>query len=655
MRIESVRIQNFRSCADVTVPFNDYTCLVGPNGAGKSNVLQALNIFFRYTDNPSLDASILTDEDFHKKNTAEPIIITVTFTDLKDEAEADFADYARQGKLVVSSRAEFDTATRRAEVRQYGQRLGMRDFAEYFTATKIGAKASELQTIYENVRTKYPDLPAGKGKDVMQKNLRAFEDARADLCTLLRSEDQFYGFSKGTNLLDKHIQWVYVPAVKDATSEQAEAKNNALGALVARTVRLRTKFDDRLKSIRDKTREDYNQLLEENQTALDDVSRSLQTRLAEWAHPDASIRLQWAGDPDKSVQVQQPFARIVAGEDAFEGELVRFGHGLQRSYLLALLQELATVDSGDRVPRLILACEEPELYQHPPQARHLADVLSSLSKANSQVMVCSHSPFFVTGEGFENVQMIRKDPDKKCSTVAFIKYSEILADWKIATGENPRKPEGVLAKIHQELQPALNEMFFTNRLVLVEGLEDFAYITTYFNLLDMQTAFRRSGCHIVPTGGKNHMVPALLVAKKMGIPTMLVFDSDADESDPAKRIKHENDNKALLGLCGVTAAPLPSDNVWDKQLVMWKSKIGDVVEEEIGKGTWQRYQERADVEYGQAGNLNKNTLHVATRLKLAWDDGHRSESLERLCNEILSFGGVAKTVDAGRVMTTFGD
>jgi predicted ATP-dependent endonuclease of OLD family len=42
MKIESVRIKNFRSFADETIPFNDYTCLVGPNGAGKSTIPCAL-------------------------------------------------------------------------------------------------------------------------------------------------------------------------------------------------------------------------------------------------------------------------------------------------------------------------------------------------------------------------------------------------------------------------------------------------------------------------------------------------------------------------------------------------------------------------------------------------------------------------------------
>jgi predicted ATPase len=41
--IESVRIVNFKSLAEVTIPLGHFTCLVGMNGAGKSTVLQALD------------------------------------------------------------------------------------------------------------------------------------------------------------------------------------------------------------------------------------------------------------------------------------------------------------------------------------------------------------------------------------------------------------------------------------------------------------------------------------------------------------------------------------------------------------------------------------------------------------------------------------
>ena len=113
MRVESVRIENFRSFEDATVPFNRYACLVGPNGAGKSTVLTALNVFFRETENLPTDLSQPAQEDFHCKNTSVPIRITVTFGDLSEEAQEDFSDYVRQGRLVVTAVATFDEATAR--------------------------------------------------------------------------------------------------------------------------------------------------------------------------------------------------------------------------------------------------------------------------------------------------------------------------------------------------------------------------------------------------------------------------------------------------------------------------------------------------------------------------------------------------------------
>jgi predicted ATP-dependent endonuclease of OLD family len=221
--------------------------------------------------------------------------------------------------------------------------------------------------------------------------LRSYEAEHEDQCELIRSEDQFYGVSKGKNRLERHIQWIYVPAVKDAASEQIEARNTALGRLLSRTVRAKTNFEESIKTLRAEAQAQYQKLLEENQKALEDLSKSLETRLVEWAHPDATLKLEWKQDLDKSVRVDEPLAHIIAGEGDFKGELARFGHGLQRSYLLALLHELASVDDNVS-PRLILGCEEPELYQHPPQARHLATVLQRLSTGNSQIIISTHNP-----------------------------------------------------------------------------------------------------------------------------------------------------------------------------------------------------------------------------------------------------------------------
>jgi hypothetical protein len=216
-------------------------------------------------------------------------------------------------------------------------------------------------------------------------------------------------------------------------------------------------------------------------------------------------------------------------------------------------------------------------------------------------------------------------------------FVEIAAAVAGATGEPPTKPVGALAKIHQALQPGLNEMFFTRRLVLVEGLEDVAYILAYLNLLDLSDDYRRLGCHVVPTNGKSELLQPIVIARHMRIPTFLVFDADADKADRnGSRTKHEKDNKALLALCGYPGVdPMPPATMQGKGFTMWHSDIGTVVESEFGAADWAKYRGEADRRYGNAGNLRKNSLHIGASLALAWEAGKRSASLEALCTAIL--------------------
>ena len=88
MKIERVRIKNFRSFKDETIDFDDYTCFVGKNGSGKSTILNALNVFFRQHKDNKTDLGKLSIEDFHHMNTDEPVEIIVTFTELSDQAIA---------------------------------------------------------------------------------------------------------------------------------------------------------------------------------------------------------------------------------------------------------------------------------------------------------------------------------------------------------------------------------------------------------------------------------------------------------------------------------------------------------------------------------------------------------------------------------------
>ena len=642
MQLKKIRIKNFRTFNDCEVDFDDYTVLVGANGAGKSTLLYALNIFFRETEHSNTDVSSLSEEDFHNRNIDDPIEITVTFNNLSSTAQETFAEYVRQGLLIITAKATFDKDTKTAKVEQFGQRMVMEQFKEYFKSDNDKATATRLREIYQSIRKDFPDLPDVSVKGQMHDALRDYESNHPDQCVLVPSADQFYGFSRGANRLATHIQWVYIPAVKDATEEQVEAKNTALGKILSRTVRAKVKFDDAIKDLQQETLDKYREILGNQQSALDDISKAISKRLGQWAHPNATARVEWAEDENKSVQVQDPNARIVASEGSFEGDLARFGHGLQRSYLLALLQELASTDD-EEAPKLILGCEEPELYQHPPQIRHLASVLQDLSQRNSQIIVTTHSPYFVSGRYFENVRRVRKSSEERCSEVFRVFRDEVAERVAEVTGEDQNPSDVQQVRLHQALQPSLNEMFFTSKLILVEGLEDVAYITSWMFVTNRWEKFRRSGCHIVPVNGKDGLIESLIIAQKLEIPVFVIFDADSDKKEKEGQQKHhERDNKALLNLLDEDIENFfPDSTIWGQKCTVWSKNISETLKEEISEAIWDKTIAQTARLFGLSNpdkNLKKKTMHIGEHLKLLKEQKVSIPSLDKLCNQILDFG-----------------
>ena len=649
MKIESVRIQNFRSYKDETVFLDDYSCFVGANGAGKSTLLCALNVFFRQNKDSKKDSTFLAKDDFHHKNTDDEIKITVTFSDLSDKAKEELSHYVRQDKLIISAIAKYNDVEGTAEVKQYGERLVMKEFARFFEADKEKAKVNELKEIFGEFKKKYPDLKDASTKGDMTASLQEFEASKPEQCTLEQSGDDFYGATKGANKLAPFVQWVFVSAVKDVTAEAEETKSSALGQLLARTVRSKVNFAQSITDLRNEARDRYQALLDAEQSALKDISKSLQDRLTVWSHPNITATVLWKQDPDKSIKIEEPSAYIKIGERDFDGDLSRFGHGLQRSYMLALLQELALVDDAN-APTLIMGIEEPEIYQHPPQARYLAETLLDLSEKGSQLLLCTHSPLFIPGDNFDKIRIVREKGNPSFTIVKSLSYKDLAAELAKA-GEKLLKESGMVAKLYPSLNPVTNEMFFCKVLILTEGVEDIAYLTSYLMLTGKMIDFRKYGCHIVPVDGKSNLIKPLAMAKLLSIPTLVVFDADTDKEnieDEQKRnsevSKHKKDNKAILELQGHGAEnEWQANHIIKPNLTCWQTKIGDVVESEIG-ADWKGYEDKAAAEYGNAKALNKNPLAVAKALEYAYTDKKFSQSLIDLTERIIAFAKSAATV-----------
>lgn len=635
-----------RAFEHVDVQFNDYVCLVGPNGAGKSTILCALNIFFRQTEHTGTNLQSLDREDFFKGDTSKPIKISVTFDDLEEQAKIDLAHYVRADQLIVTAEAKFDPAVGKAIVRHYGERVAMPAFAPFFEQAKAGASATELNALYDELRKSHAELPAARSKDAKIEALRAYEQARTDQCVAIASQDDFYGVSRGTNLLERYVQWVYVPAVKDALSEQEETKSGALGKLLARAVRAQTGFEDDIQKLTDETRERYRTILEKNQAALDAASQALSKRLSEWAHGGTTLKLEWREDPERSVRIDEPGAHVKVGEGPFEGELARLGHGLQRSYIIALLQELALYDK-EKAPRLLLAIEEPELYQHPPQARHLASVLVKLSSENAQVMISTHSPYFVSGSVFEDVRVVRRPAADQSSTVKAATAEKVAERIGDALNAPHQPPSATIAKLQQILQPQLAEMFFATGIVFVEGREDLAYIRSYLELSNLSDEFRKHGCHFVAVDGKDELLRPLIVAQQTGIPCFVIFDADGNAQENKKHL-HVRDNESLLRALGsADLTAFPAAMRLEETFAIWPDCLSATIKEAVPDAVWQQCTSNAAQSYGHGGGLAKNVMYIGTLIEKLWAAGIKPQPLEDLAQRLLAFAAQAPTATSG--------
>ena len=271
-------------------------------------------------------------------------------------------------------------------------------------------------------------------------------------------------------------------------------------------------------------------------------------------------------------------ARLREGE-GHATEVDRQGHGLQRALVIAVLHALADNDAGVNAqegggeqPRaLMLAIEEPELYQHPFQARALAESLRALTNVPSaekprslQVSYSTHSPHFVRPALFENLRILRRAEDLATTQVS----GDPEAVAKILTDAGlDGKPPGMMRKT---LAKSLEEAVFAKAVLLCEGPTDAALLAA---VAAREGGFDRLGIAVADCHGKSIIPLAYAILRQLKIPTYILFDGDAGAEQRlaakdltpeqrAARLKEIGEkNEALLGLCGDPVEPWPGQAV----------------------------------------------------------------------------------------------
>ena len=123
--------------------------------------------------------------------------------------------------------------------------------------------------------------------------------------------------------------------------------------------------------------------------------------------------------------------------------------------------------SGDNAGVLII--DEPELSLHPTAQKSLSSILSEMSK-NKQIILCTHSPYFVNWKdlvGGARFIRLNKSKNKEC-TVSMLKGDQDYLPFISKNLNEWQKP--------QLLDVAAKEILFAERVLFVEGQEDVGLI-----------------------------------------------------------------------------------------------------------------------------------------------------------------------------------
>lgn len=557
MRIHTLEIRRFRCIKGVTIPTSRLCTFLGRNGSGKSSILHALRVFFENAPRLSID-------DFYNRDPESPIEIQVTFEAFLPQEREAFATYIHEDRLTVTRRFELN-----------GGSLSDKAFAAKhqhpdFAAVRALQGARPQSTRYNELvaSERFPGLERAASAPQALERMTLWELENPDECELIPEQHEFFG-AVGVGKLDNFTQLVFVPAVRDAADEAAEGKATSLGDLLRLLVKERLSARREVQDLQSHLNSEYERIFDRSQQVeLDSLETGI-SRILDKYHPRAKVCLDWTSTVPPTLPL--PPIKAELEEDGFVGPVSRKGHGVQRALLLSLLQLRAEtaarlseraraaedVSGESFVPMgLILAIEEPELYQHPLQSRHWHTLLRELaySEAQStQVLLATHSPYFVDMSTFNELRAVHKrevvEGHPQESAVFIPDLLQCARKVMSASGRNPAEATeaGFIARARPTMSLEINEGFFARGVVLVEGDTERGILSAVAQQLRLEWDAR--GIAIVSAGGKGKMDRPFVIFQSLNVAVYPIFDTDSDKAGN-NRITAQKENLRLLNLFG---------------------------------------------------------------------------------------------------------
>lgn len=505
MYISKLIIKNYKSIKDETFIFNKgINVLVGKNNAGKSNIVSALN-------------EVLGD----KYNTTS-YEDKIFYSNGQDELERKFKIVAEIDEI-----NDLDYSL----LENIKKSTGFIDISNYFNEDDKDFDNEWLLKDDDELKEKYPDLFNFRGTNLLvwkkKEDLKEILDNTKKIWIY-----KYYNKDEDTNLyniiikeelrksplfpnekVDKYYRMLYInPNIKATlmTSLLIPAFRSTESTLKI------TKWTWYGKLLRRKWEDSCNP---EHQVAIQNASDELKETIGKvYGDLKNDINMQLGKTltlMDVKIDINMLESKSedyyknirLSVNDGIETPLENKGSGLQSLIMIELFKFYCKIFNQSS----LLILEEPELFLHPHAKRMLSDILNDFIKdKKNQIIITTHSEEFIHNIDIENINVIRKTNEgTKKSRINKENYGD---------GKE-------LQKLKIELQHKNAEMFFAEKVILVEG-EEQILIPEIVKGIYGKNILNNNDISIVKVGGKSYFDIYRKVLNELKIKNYIIADYD---------------------------------------------------------------------------------------------------------------------------------
>ncbi|TFH59650.1 ATP-dependent nuclease [Peribacillus frigoritolerans] len=350
------------------------------------------------------------------------------------------------------------------------------------------------------------------------------------------------GGVNGSHFLSAFPEVIYIPAVKDA-SDDIKDKSPYMKTLAAL-------YKDVIHGL-----DEYKEAQEKTQLLQDKINSHENEQIKFFEDEVQGFLKEVTATKIKFNIEVNPLDEIVSTSlkpnfdfNGLDTHLAHQGNGVQRTFMLSILKGFKMYlkkykgeEKGTNRP-LIIAIEEPELYLHPHLARVFKDTLYSLADEGFfQVLATSHSPNFIDlAKPHRTLAKLSLNDEKN------VILSQVNSDIYGLPVQDKEKFQALL-----RFNPNVNEIFFANNVILVEGDTEVIALKLIGEKLVQSGALASeiyNRTSVVNCAGKGTMYVILNVLNNFGIRYTCIHDFDITENNKKGEKRAVSSLKTVLTL-----------------------------------------------------------------------------------------------------------